>query len=148
MINNCQLYAGLQCPFAENCPCKNECENGTLNATPFLKELCCINCMATKQATDLYNAFQGNTTTTFNKVFVNVLWTLRGSIAQDAETVYKLDDIKTNFALFDKIVWLWTKTIQNCNANFLRECFLPLRSQIRLHEMQNTNLDAVPTMPL
>lgn len=133
------IFAGQKCPCAEFCPFANDCKQGGLDTTPFLKELGCLHSMLWEMAKEVQKQETRLPRFTVNETFFNALWLFRGAIEKAAKATFNFGDIQHNFQAFDKIVWTWEKTINETQANFLKESFLPLRSQIRIHDKNATS---------
>lgn len=133
-MKECHIFAGIKCPCAESCPFANECKETQINKTPFLKELCCLNTTLYELSKQVQEQETRLPHYTVNETFYNVLWLFRGAIEKAAKAVFEMGEIQHDFATFEKCVTLWERTIRETNANFLREAFMPLRSQIRLHD--------------
>lgn len=131
---DCRIFPNVKCVCAEKCPNARECENGIASNTPFLKELFCLHtylCNLAKEVCDNQNKIP---LYTYNEILCQTLWLFRGAIEKTATAIYNLGDVEHNFAAFDKCVTMWERTIAETEANFLREAFIPLRSQIRIHD--------------
>lgn len=134
----CNIFPGVSCPCAETCPFANDCVQTHMETTPFLKELCCLHTMLFEMAKEVQENQTQLPHYTINETFFNALWLFRGAIEKLCKACYDMNDCNTNFATFDKCVTTWENTIRETQANFLRETFMPLRSQIRLHDLSQT----------
>lgn len=137
-MTDCKIFDNIACPCATTCPFACDCKQNQMETTPFLKELCCLHSMLFEMAKEVQENQTQLPHYTYNEVFFNALWLFRGAIEKLCKSVYDMSDYTKNFATFDKCVTTWENTIRETNANFLRECFMPLRSQIRLHDMSQT----------
>lgn len=137
-MKNCEIFCGVDCPCSTTCPFANDCKQTHMETTPFLKELCCLHSMLFEMAKEVQENQTQLPLYTINETFFNALWLFRGAIEKLCKACYDMNDCNTNFATFDKCVTAWENTIRNTKANFLREAFMPLRSQIRLHDLSQT----------
>lgn len=131
---DCKIFLNVKCPCAEFCPNKAECEKHIADNTPFLKELFCLHTLLLRLAKELYEQQGENPLYTYNEVLLEALWIFRGAIEKPATATCSMNDIETNFNAFETACTTWERTIAETKANFLREAFLPLRSQIRVHD--------------
>ena len=131
---DCKVFPNVKCPCAENCPNRAECENRIAENTPFLKELYCLHTFLLHLAKEVCDQQNKIPLYTYNEILCQTLWIFRGAIEKTATACYNLGDVETNFNAFETACSMWERTIAETEANFLREAFLPLRSQIRVHD--------------
>ena len=137
-MEQCEIFAGTKCPCCDLCPFACECKDGDFETLPFLKELCCLNSTLFSMSKFVQEQNTKLPKYTLFETFFNALWIFRGAIEKAAKAVFEMGEIKNNFALFDKCLSLWERTIRETGANFLRESFIPLRAQLRLLELNNS----------
>ena len=128
------MFLGIDCPCSAFCPCANECKLGKMETMPFLKELFCLHTTLFEMSKLVNEQEKRVPLLTLNETFRNALWLFRGAIEKACKNEFFMSDIQHNFSLFEKCVWTWEKTIAETESNFLKESFLPLRSQIRIHD--------------
>lgn len=133
-MNDCKMFPKIDCPCSEFCANRAECSSGAADNLPFLKELFCLHTTLCRLAKYVCDSQTKVPTFTYNETLNQALWLFRGAIEKAAKSVFQMGDIQHNFATFDKCVTMWENTIRETEANFLREAFLPLRSQIRIHD--------------
>ena len=131
---DCKVFTNVKCPCAETCPNCAECENRIAENTPFLKELYCLHTFLLHLAKEVCDQQNKIPLYTYNEILCQTLWIFRGAIEKTATACYNLGDVENNFNAFEKACTMWERTIAETEANFLREAFLPLRSQIRIHD--------------
>ena len=131
---DCKVFSNVKCPCAETCPNCAECENRIAENTPFLKELYCLHTFLLHLAKEVCDQQNKIPLYTYNEILCQTLWIFRGAIEKTATACYNLGDVEHNFNAFEKACTMWERTIAETEANFLREAFLPLRSQIRIHD--------------
>lgn len=131
---DCKVFSNVKCPCAETCPNCAECENRKAENTPFLKELYCLHTFLLHLAKEVCDQQNKIPLYTYNEILCQTLWIFRGAIEKTATACYNLGDVENNFNAFEKACTMWERTIAETEANFLREAFLPLRSQIRIHD--------------
>lgn len=131
---DCKVFPNVKCPCAESCPNRVECENRIAENTPFLKELYCLHAFLRHLAKEVCEQQNKIPLYTYNEILGQALWIFRGAIEKTAKACYNLGDVETNFTAFETACTMWERTIAETEANFLREAFMPLRSQIRVHD--------------
>lgn len=131
---DCNIFPCIKCPCAELCVNNSECKSGLLDNTPFLKELFCLHTTLSKMAKYVFEQQTKVPHFTYNETLCQALWLFRGAIEKACKAVYNMGDVEHNFNAFELVTRTWERTIRETEANFLREAFLPLRSQIRIHD--------------